>query len=304
MASIAVESARPNELAPAFRLIFQHLGGRERDTRVANALEMVRQRSLDPAGVLVARQGTQVIGAMICSPAPGASGIAWPPQVADGPQREVIEDLLTQQALAWLRQRGAELVQCLMTEQEVPQAAPLQRNGFRHITCLWYLRHHLELTASQLRSDVHFQYETYAECDRTVFHNTLVRTYEQTLDCPEVNGVRTVDQIIEGHRSQGVHDPGRWWLAQHGGAPVGVLLMTHMPEWGSWDIAYVGVIAPARGHGFGRELTLKALYEARAAEQTQVTLAVDARNRPAWDMYRTVGFETYDRREVFLAIGQ
>jgi ribosomal protein S18 acetylase RimI-like enzyme len=35
-----------------------------------------------------------------------------------------------------------------------------------------------------------------------------------------------------------------------------------------------------------------------------VTLAVDARNRPAWDMYRTVGFETYDRREVFLAVGQ
>src|SRR5262249_11473157 len=160
------------------------------------------------------------------------------------------------------------------------QAAPFQRNGFRHVTRLWYLRHHLQLTASQLRSDVHFDYETYAVCDRPVFHRTLLSTYEQTHDCPEVNGVRTIEEVIEGHRSQGVHDPARWWLARHRGEPVGVLLMSEMPEWGSWDIAYLGVVASARGRGFGRELTLKGLYEARVAEQAQVTLAVDDRNRP------------------------
>lgn len=304
MASFVVEPARPDELEPAFRLIFQHLGSRERDTRVANARKMVRQRSLDAAGVLVARLGKRVVGAMICSPAPGASGMVWPPQVADQPWRQEVEDLLTRQALAWLRQGGAELVQCLLSEQEMPQAVPLERNGFQHITRLCYLRHHLELTASQLRSDVHFDYETYAACDQAVFHQTLLRTYEGTLDCPEVNGVRTIDQIIEGHRSQGVHNPGHWWLARHAGTPVGVLLMTAMPEWGSWDIAYLGVVAPARGHGFGRELTLKGLYEARAVEQNQVTLAVDARNRPAWNLYQALGFEPYDRREVYLAVGK
>ena len=150
---------------------------------------------------------------------------------------------------------------------------------------------------------VRFEYETYAACDRAVFHATLLRTYQHTLDCPEVNGVRTVEEIIEGHRNQGVHDPNRWWLAWHERTPVGVLLMTEMPEWGSWDVAYVGVVAAARGRGFGRELTLKALYEARAAAQTQVTLAVDARNEPAWDLYRAAGFEAYDQREVRFSAG-
>jgi ribosomal protein S18 acetylase RimI-like enzyme len=29
---------------------------------------------------------------------------------------------------------------------------------------------------------------------------------------------------------------------------------------------------------------------------------VDGRNRPAWGLYRSVGFEPFDRREVYLAV--
>ena len=46
----------------------------------------------------------------------------------------------------------------------------------------------------------------------------------------------------------------------------------------------------------------KALSEARAAGASSLTLSVDARNRPAWDLYRRLGFAPYDRREVFLAV--
>ncbi len=33
-----------------------------------------------------------------------------------------------------------------------------------------------------------------------------------------------------------------------------------------------------------------------------VLLSVDARNRPAWELYHGLGFELFDRREVFLAV--
>jgi ribosomal protein S18 acetylase RimI-like enzyme len=46
----------------------------------------------------------------------------------------------------------------------------------------------------------------------------------------------------------------------------------------------------------------KALREARAARVARLTLAVDARNRPAWNLYQKLGFEPYDQREVYLAI--
>src|SRR5947209_4426696 len=76
--------ARANELAPALRLIFRNSPAEERDARVANALEMIRQGSLDAAGVLVARGLSGLRGAMVCSSIPGAAGLVWPPQVLGG----------------------------------------------------------------------------------------------------------------------------------------------------------------------------------------------------------------------------
>ena len=145
-------------------------------------------------------------------------------------------------------------------------------------------------------------YQSYASCVAEQFHQTLLRTYEATLDCPEVNDVRNIEEIITGHQSQGRYDPECWWLASHEGRPAGVLLLADVPDLQSWDLLYVGVTREARRKGFGRELTRKALWEARAADAPQLTLSVDARNQPALQMYESVGFERYDQREVFLKI--
>jgi ribosomal protein S18 acetylase RimI-like enzyme len=64
----------------------------------------------------------------------------------------------------------------------------------------------------------------------------------------------------------------------------------------------MGVVGPARRRGLGREILLHALAEARAAGAPSLTLCVDSRNRPAWDLYRGLGFRPFDRREVYLAV--
>jgi ribosomal protein S18 acetylase RimI-like enzyme len=144
--------------------------------------------------------------------------------------------------------------------------------------------------------------EPFKTCDQDAFRWTLERTYEETLDCPEVNGARTIEEVLEGHRAQGIHDPNRWWLARHRGEPVGVLLATEVPEWEGWDLSYVGVVPEARRQGFGRRLTLAALVEAQRRGANEVTLSVDIRNTPARDLYRRIGFRKYDCREVYLSI--
>jgi ribosomal protein S18 acetylase RimI-like enzyme len=297
-----IEPARPEELPAAFGLLFRHLKEPEREARIGNALRLLRQGELDPAGVFVARGPAGLLGAIVCLPVPGASGLVWPPQAADGARREEVEDRLLGHAVARLRQRGARLGQALLAADEEPLAGSLERNGFRHVTGLWYLRHDLDLPPSFLRQGDRLEYQSYPDSDPAVFGETLARTYEGTLDCPEVTGVRTTEEVIDGHRAQGVHDPARWWLARDGGRPLGVLLLTAMPEWQSWDVIYVGVVPEARRQGWGRELMHKALRSAHAAEVPQVTLSVDARNRPAWTLYSRLGFEPYDRREVYLAI--
>jgi mycothiol synthase len=293
-----IESARPEERAAAFRLVFQHLEDAEQELRIGNALTLVHAGELDPNGVFVVR-GPDLVGALVCVPLRGAGGLLWPPFVREGPDRTRQEDQLVRSALIWLRARGAKLAQAILSSGEVPLAAPLERNGFRHVTRLDYLRHRLESVDSPEPAS-RFSWRTYSQSDPQLFQQTLLRTYEGTQDCPELNGVRTVDEILDGHKAQGLFHPDRWWLAQEEEDPVGVLVVTEITEWHGWDISYVGVVPEARRRGIGRLLTQLALGEARAAGASQVTLAVDARNRPAWNLYSHLGFELWDQREAYL----
>src|SRR5438105_3751168 len=138
-----VEVARPEDLAPAFRLMFQHLAADDREASVANALHLVSQGELERAGILVVRHDRRVVGALVCIPLRGASALFWPPQTEEDPGSPAVADLLLQHAGAWLRQRGVKISQALLTADETHLAEPLLRNGFAHVTRLHYMRHDL-----------------------------------------------------------------------------------------------------------------------------------------------------------------
>ena len=44
-------------------------------------------------------------------------------------------------------------------------------------------------------------------------------------------------------------DPDRWWVGFAGLQPVGVLLVNPNPDWGGWEVEYVGVVPAARRRG-------------------------------------------------------
>jgi len=296
------EPARADELPAAFQLLFQHLSDDERPARAAAALELLQLGQLNTDGIFVIREGDRLAGVQLCLPLAGAIGLVWPPEALAGPYQEQYEDRLLQAGCAWLRRQGVKLAQALLLPDEVSQGEPLLRQGFVHLTHLWYLRHDLMVPLRLLSAPADLTFQTYAEVEPSLFQRVLLRTYESTLDCPEINGLRTIDEIIRGHQAQGRHDPRYWWLASRGGHPVGVLITTELPDSNSWDLSYLGVVPEARRRGFGRELVLQALCEARAAGTGRLGLCVDGRNRPAWDLYRAMGFEPFDRREVFLAL--
>ncbi|MHB1426745.1 MAG: GNAT family N-acetyltransferase [Gemmataceae bacterium] len=297
--NILPEPARTEDWAASFRLIFQYLPPTERELRCANALNLLQRGELDPRGLFIVRGPAGPRGALLCLSVPGGSALVWPPGVV-ADNRTELEDTLLRHACAWLRQRGVKLAQTLLAPEEIFLADPLLRNGFIAVTRLWFMRHDLSLPLSCLNVPSRLDYQTHD--GDPLFRQTLLRTYEGTRDCPEVNGVRGIDEVLEGHRSQGKFDPERWWLVRAGGVPVGVLMMTEMPESGDWETAYMGVVPEARRRGFGREMLLHGLCEARAADAPAVTLSVDSRNQPAWNLYRSLGFETYDQRVVYLAI--
>jgi mycothiol synthase len=317
-----VGPARPEEWTEAFSILFQRLPGPEHSLRVANAVTLARRAELPPGGIIVARtaplepkkrsgpqlSGVQhpisdrLLGAVLCLPLAGAGGLIWPPQAVATADRIAVEDSLVAAASSWLAAQGTKVAQALLTPEEVPTALPLERNGFRHITTLHYLRLDLRSASAHTGQGRQLRFEAYSTCSAELFHDTLLKTYEETLDCPEVNGVRTVSEIIVGHQAQGTYDAARWLLAFDRDQPAGVLLMSELPESGALEISYLGVVPTLRRKAIGRQLVAKAIADARAQQVGQLTLSVDARNLPAENLYRRAGFEVYSKREVYLAL--
>ena len=297
---MTITPATADERVPALRLAFGHFDPEVRLARVAGALELIERGELNPAGILVARAGGRVVGAMVAAPVPGAGAAVWPPQVESGVPAAVADQLVAQSS-AWLRTQGVKLAQALLAPEDAARAGPLLRTGYRRATTLWYLRHDLDLPTSLFHEPERLTYTTMAAAGPEPFAAVLARTYEGTQDCPEISDARTAPEALAGHQAEGF-DPNRWWLASAGGAAVGLLLVNPAVDGEGWEIAYVGVVPEQRRRGFGRELMLKALTEAKAAAEPQVTLAVDARNQPARDLYRQVGFEATESRDVLLAV--
>ena len=119
---------------------------------------------------------------------------------------------------------------------------------------------------------------------------------------PELEGSRSLDDIMSGHRAGGRFVPERWRLGRLRGEPeaAAVLLLSEIPDRDAWEVAYLGLTPAARGRGLGLAALAHALDLARA-HVPRLELAVDVRNTPANHLYQAAGFVAFDRRAVHLA---
>ncbi len=206
---------------------------------------------------------------------------------------------MVQAVLAWCRARGGKLAQAILPPADAERAAPLVGQGFGRITQLLYLEHSLNvLPAAPARAPVFVPFAT----EEALFRQTLARSYEGTLDCPELNGVRTIEEVLAGYRAAGAGRPAGWWLLRDGGEPAGVLLLTEMREDAAWDLSYIGVVPEHRRRGLGHAAVCHALQTAQAAGAVQMLLAVDRRNAPARRLYASLGFRQTELRDVYLYV--
>ncbi len=294
--------ARPDERSAALQMLLSHHDAAERDARRLGLLDALADGTIDGAGLLVLPGLDRLLGAILAAPVPGAGGILWPPAVATLHAPGEAASLLIEAAWAWLRSRGARVVQSLLGPAFGGRTQFLLDNGFRRVTTLITFTHGLVLTAGQMGGPDDLQVEPYDVARPDELHAVLLRSYEGSLDCPEVNGARTIEEVIAGHKEQGVFDPANWWLARHNGRAVAVLLMMDQPSGEEREIAYVGVVPEARRRGHARELLLRALAETRAAGVARLVISVDERNSPAWKLYERLGFEEAGRQAVLLRL--
>ena len=320
---LMIAPAAPADWPAALDLLFQHLPPDVRRQRCVSTQTLLETGELLPAGLRIARHDGRIAAVLICLPLKGNSALFWPPQVAPDCDPVAVLDPLIRHTLDWLQSLDTKLAQAFVATVELPLVAPLLRCGFRHITQLDYFHHDLSsirgtgflarpadspgnshditegLRMDGLGSPSH-EIECYQPANQQLFHDTLLRSYEGGLDCPELNGRRSIEEIVEGHQHQGAFRPEWWWLARAQGQPVGVVILSEVPGWQGWELSYVGVVPEARRQGIGAALTLRALDAVRQTRAHQLSVAVDARNQPARQLYEKLGFVHDERREVLL----
>lgn len=126
------------------------------------------------------------------------------------------------------------------------------------------------------------------------------RTYVDTLDCPELCGLRDTKDVLASHRATGTFDPMLWWIVEIDGSPEGLMLFNPCPDQASVELVYLGLSPAARGRGLGALLLKMGLAHIASRREPTITCAVDDRNAPAIRLYRAHGFTEFAHRTALV----
>src|SRR5262245_188670 len=103
MTQLVVRPADRTEWPAALDVLFQHDDPASRHERSIRTEALLRRGELDPSGLLIACRESEIVGAILCTPAPGAVGLVWPPGIAVVTERPLVEDQLAESARCWLK---------------------------------------------------------------------------------------------------------------------------------------------------------------------------------------------------------
>ena len=284
----------------ALEFLFADLPSDERPFRIRQAITALDEKKLDPENVFTGWVGSRVEGILVCEVLPGRTANVWPIRVRSRFVQIEMEDALFSQALQRCRYGGATFAQSLLPSDDSSGREAARRNGFQRITRVLGMR--CELPIPFEPSPIRLRMESGSTADRDRFKRILMSTFDDSLDCPELDGLRTPEEIVEGHLAASP-DRARWRLAWAAEEPVGVLILGEGDSSERVDLSYMGVVPAARGRGIGKSMLSASLHQLAIAGAKEVTLLVDERNRPAIDLYHKHGFHSVDGREVFLRVG-
>ncbi len=138
--------------------------------------------------------------------------------------------------------------------------------------------------------------------DDEILLDLLPRTYEGTMDCPELSNTRPPEDVLASHRATGAWAPELWWIIEREGVPGGAALFNAMPETGTIELVYFGIVPELRGSGAGRRILARCFSSLAGRGQERVTCACDVRNTPALRMYEGIGMEREDERLALVRI--
>ena len=132
--------------------------------------------------------------------------------------------------------------------------------------------------------------QTWNQQQHKIFAQAILESYEDTMDCPLLLGLRDIDDIIASHMATGVFSPDLWFCLVVEDQPIAVMLMNRIPQQRAIELVYLGVRKDWRRRGIGKQLVQFGLEQSQRGTATSMVLAVDESNQPAKALYQRLGF--------------
>ena len=293
-----IDRVSPEMMRPALSML---LSGRAdaNDPAVENFLGFAAEQSLGLDAIWAARQKGRIVASAMMVLCAGRTGLIFlSPNIT--PATVPLAGALASALCRDQDPRRVRLVQALLDPGQEQVGKALDAAGFQRLAVLIYMQHRALRTPAPLDPGPEVQLRSYTPEARPDFARAILATYQQTLDCPGLLGLRHIDDILDGHMATGKFIPELWLLLESQGAPVGVMLLNLVPQRAALELVYLGLSPAWRGRGLARRLLQHGLGLASRHAATQMILAVDDHNTPALHMYAALQFVPTARKAALI----
>ncbi len=308
MPETEIRLAEPGELRKILRLTLATRGRTpsELERQITTFVHYARELSIDLGSHWLCTRDGRPLSAGTLIESPGRTATLLLPDSASAPvDHQTLADLISR-AVVYVSNRDIRLLQCLIHPDDGVTLMALEKTGFDPLATLRYL----ELVVAEqwldnapppkLLADGSSEWVTYDDHHHDEFARLISATYEDSLDCPGLYGLRHIDDVIEGHKAAGKFDPRRWMLLRCHGEAAGCILFMENPIRATLELVYMGVHPEFRQKGIGTALLRHGLTLAQDWAFGSVAVAVDDENAVARNMYERIGFRTTTCRRALI----
>ena len=282
---VCLRAAAPAEVETAVKLVLAGPNGQISQGHLRDFLAFINSRQSAMENLWIAEQDGKILQSLLGVNNPGRTILLLsPPQPEAGPSEHLLKSLVDSLCRTAAAQ-GVHLAQALLDPQDAVTQRAFYGSGFRLMAELIYLQTEIRSALPGPQLHAGDQWVNYSPSTHELFRRAIQATYQDSLDCPALNGMRDIEDVIEGHKVAGEFDPGLWFVLVRGDNPIGVLLLAISRRHDQMELVYLGLAPEARGKQIGALLMRQALTLAFQHKRARLTLAVDARNVPAIKLY-------------------
>jgi ribosomal protein S18 acetylase RimI-like enzyme len=292
-----VRPANAAELDDAVRLV---LGDDACSARVSHFVELAQGASGRAGGLWIGHHHGRLVTAVLPVISQGRTMLLFLPAYRSDPATLQLTAAAVEAACERAAASGMQLAQALIETHDLPLRQTLESCGFQRLAELLYMQCPSDPRATPPVLPPQLHWLSYTPRTHALFARTIQATYEQSLDCPGLAGLRHMEDVIAGHKAVGEFDARLWLLLCRDQEPLGVLLLNPVSRADALDVVYAGLVPAARRRHLGQLLMQEAQALAASGGHQRLTLAVDASNGPAMRLYQRCGMRQISSKLALL----